>query len=111
MRSKLRPIRSAPTVAADRLRTLQPGLAHNVHMPSHIDIRCGRWQEAVDTNIKAVAADQRYRKIDGPPIGFINVYVAHNRHMLAYAAMMTGQRKLAHEAHPRHGRAIACRIS
>jgi tetratricopeptide (TPR) repeat protein len=81
--------------AANRLRTLQPGLAHNVHMPSHIDIRCGRWQEAVETNVKAVAADQRYRKIVGPPQGFINVYVAHNRHMLAYAAMMTGQRKLA----------------
>ena len=27
--------------AADRLRNLQPGLAHNVHMPSHIDIRRG----------------------------------------------------------------------
>ena len=81
--------------AADRLRTLQPGLAHNVHMPSHIDIRCGRWQQAVDTNVKAVAADQRYRKIAGPPVGFINVYVAHNRHMLAYAAMMTGQREVA----------------
>jgi tetratricopeptide (TPR) repeat protein len=81
--------------AADRLRKLQPGLAHNVHMPSHIDIRCGRWQEAVDTNIKAIEADRRYRKLAGPPIGFINVYVAHNRHMLAYAAMMTGQRKLA----------------
>ena len=83
------------TAAANRLRALQPGLAHNVHMPSHIDIRCGRWQEAVDTNIKAVEADRRYRKIAGPPVGFINVYVAHNRHMLAYAAMMTGQSALA----------------
>jgi tetratricopeptide (TPR) repeat protein len=81
--------------AANRLRTLQSGLAHNVHMPSHIDIRCGRWQEAVDTNVKAIEADRRYRKIAGPPVGFINVYVAHNRHMLAYAAMMTGQRALA----------------
>ena len=81
--------------AADRLRTLQPGLAHNVHMPSHIDIRCGRWQEAVETNMKAVEADRRYRKIVGPPVGFVNVYIAHNRHMLAYAAMMTGQRDLA----------------
>ena len=81
--------------AADRLRTLQPGLAHNVHMPSHIDIRCGRWQQAVQTNEKAIAADQSYRKIVGPPKGFINVYVAHNRHMLAYAALMTGQRELA----------------
>ena len=81
--------------AADRLRTLQPGLAHNVHMPSHIDIRTGQWLKAVDTNAKAVEADQRYRKIFGPPKGFLNVYIAHNRHMLAYAAMMTGQRDLA----------------
>src|SRR6476620_11143271 len=82
-------------VAADRLRNLQPGLAHNVHMPSHIDIRTGQWLKAVDTNAKAVEADQRYRKIFGPPNGFLNVYIAHNRHMLAYAAMMTGQRDLA----------------
>jgi tetratricopeptide (TPR) repeat protein len=80
---------------ADRLRQLQPGLAHNVHMPSHIDIRTGRWQKAVETNEKAVAADKRYRKVVGPPKGFLPVYVAHNRHMLAYAAMMTGQRDLA----------------
>jgi tetratricopeptide (TPR) repeat protein len=81
--------------AADRLRNLQPGIAHNVHMPSHIDIRTGRWQEAVDTNVKAVAADQRYRNVFGTTRGFLNVYVAHDRHMLAFAAMMTGQRDLA----------------
>src|SRR6516162_2396148 len=81
--------------AADRLRTLQPGLAHSVHMPSHIDIRTGQWLKAVNTNAKAVEADQRYRKIFGPPKGFLNVYIAHNRHMLAYAAMMTGQRDVA----------------
>ena len=81
--------------AANRLRNLQPGLAHNTHMPSHIDIRTGRWLEAVETNLKAVAADQRYRKVFGPAKGFLNVYVAHNRHMLAYCAMMSGQRELA----------------
>lgn len=80
---------------ADRLRNLQPGLGHNVHMPSHIDIRRGRWQEAIDANLKAVDADRRYREIAGPPQGFLFVYVAHNEHMLAYAAMMTGQSKLA----------------
>ena len=82
--------------AADRLRTLQPGLAHNVHMPSHIDIRRGRWQQAIETNLKAVEADRRYRKIVGPPAGIMPpIYAAHNRHMLAYAAMMNGQRELA----------------
>src|SRR6266446_4003802 len=81
--------------AADRLRNLQPGLGHNIHMPSHIDIRTGRWQEAVDANVKAVAADRHYRDVFGPAKGFLNVYVAHDRHMLAYAAMMTGQRDMA----------------
>src|SRR5438552_5710246 len=81
--------------AADRLRNLQPGLAHNVHMPSHIDIRRGRWQQAIDTNVKAVAADKRYRNIVGPPTGLIPVYAAHNRHMLAFGALMTGQREVA----------------
>ncbi|HEY2045329.1 MAG TPA: hypothetical protein VGG93_01990 [Candidatus Udaeobacter sp.] len=92
--------------SADRLRNLQPGLAHNVHMPSHIDIRTGHWLKAVDTNAKAVEADQRYRKIFGPPNGFLNVYIAHNRHMLAYAAMMTGQRDLA----MKHIRAMVAEI-
>ena len=81
--------------AADRLRNLQPGLAHNVHMPSHIDIRRGRWQQAIDTNVKAVAADKAFRKIVGPPTGLLPVYAAHNRHMLAHAAMMTGQGEVA----------------
>ncbi len=81
--------------AADRLRNLQPGLAHNVHMPSHIDIRRGRWQQAIETNLKAVAADKRYRKIVGPPTGLLPVYAAHNQHMLAYGALMTGQREVA----------------
>lgn len=81
--------------AAERLRNLQPGLAHNVHMPSHIDIRRGRWQQAITTNAKAVEADRRYRKQRGPVAGILPVYTAHNRHMLAYAALMTGQRELA----------------
>jgi tetratricopeptide (TPR) repeat protein len=83
--------------AADRMRDLQPGLAHNVHMPSHIDIRIGHWYEAITANLKAVEADRRYRAIVGEPKGLIVFYAAHNQHMLAYAAMMTGQRDLAVE--------------
>ncbi len=81
--------------AADRLLTLQPGLAHNVHMPSHIYIRVGQWQRAIDSNLAAVGADRAYRRIVGPATGLLPMYVAHNQHMLAYAAMMSGQRKLA----------------
>lgn len=80
--------------AADRLRDLQPGLGHLVHMPSHIDVRLGEWEKAITANEKAVAADDRYRA-QSPTQGFYGLYIAHNHHMLAYAAMMIGQQKKA----------------
>ncbi|MFL6529896.1 MAG: tetratricopeptide repeat protein, partial [Chthoniobacterales bacterium] len=83
-------------VAANRLRNLQPGLAHNVHMPSHIDIRTGNWQKAIDTNAKAIADDHKYfASLGSKNPGLIPFYAAHDHHMLAYAAIMTGQSKLA----------------
>jgi tetratricopeptide (TPR) repeat protein len=81
--------------AADRLRDRQPGIGHMVHMPSHIDLRLGHWDAAIIANTKAIAADIRYRERAGTPKGFLWLYNAHNRHMLAFAAMMTGRSKLA----------------
>jgi tetratricopeptide (TPR) repeat protein len=80
--------------AAERLRELQPGLGHLVHMPSHIDVRRGRWAQSIVANQKAVAADRRYRE-QSPAQDFYNIYMAHNGHMLAYSAMMCGQSALA----------------
>jgi predicted amidohydrolase/tetratricopeptide (TPR) repeat protein len=80
--------------AADRLRDLQPGLAHLVHMPSHIDVRRGRWKEAERANEKAIAADEKYRK-SRPTQGFYRMYMLHNRHMLAFAAVMRGESERA----------------
>jgi tetratricopeptide (TPR) repeat protein len=81
-------------LAADRLRDLQPALGHNVHMPSHIDIRLGDWKKAIVANEKAIAADAAYRA-KRPEQRLYRVYMAHNHHMLALAAMMTGQSKPA----------------
>lgn len=81
--------------AANRLRDLQPGLGHNTHMPSHIDVLMGRWHEAVEANDKAIRADLAYREASGHKPDFSRLYMAHNRHMLAYAALMTGQSELA----------------
>ncbi len=81
--------------AANRLRDLQPAIAHNVHMPSHIDIRVGRWHEAIAANVKAVAAADRARANSGRPQGMLLFYNAHNHQMLTWAAIMTGQRELA----------------
>lgn len=83
--------------AADRLLTLQPGLAHNVHMPSHTYIRVGRWDDAIESNLQAVAASRRFRAVAGPATGALLGYNAHNEHMLAYAAMMAGRSALALE--------------
>jgi tetratricopeptide (TPR) repeat protein len=83
--------------AADRLRDLQPGLSHNVHMPSHIDVRLGHWKAAEEANRKAIAADRRFLSIRPDP-GFYGLYIAHNYHMLAYAAMMRGTSQTATEA-------------
>jgi tetratricopeptide (TPR) repeat protein len=82
--------------AAEALRDLQPGLGHMLHMPSHIDVRRGRWQRAIEANAKAVEADRKYRA-RSPEQGFYRLYMAHNHHMLTYAAMMTGQSELALE--------------
>jgi tetratricopeptide (TPR) repeat protein len=83
--------------AADRLRELQPGLGHMVHMPSHIDVRLGRWQQAILANEKAIKADTAYRN-KMPDQDFYRTYMAHNHHMLAFAAMMQGQSRRATQA-------------
>ncbi|HTK73767.1 MAG TPA: hypothetical protein VL371_00830 [Gemmataceae bacterium] len=76
--------------AADRLRQLQPALGHMVHMPSHTYIRRGRWQEAVEANERAIKVDNDYAKAV-PGQQFYRMYMAHNHHMLSFAAMMQGQ--------------------
>ena len=84
--------------AADRLRDLMPGLGHMVHMPSHIDVRRGRWEEAIVANTKAVEADRAYRDAAPVPPDFYRLYMSHNHHMKAYAAMMVGRRGMAMES-------------
>lgn len=80
---------------ADRLRDLQPGLGHMVHMPSHIDVRTGEWHEAIVANEKAIVADNNYRKLSNVEQGFYGLYMTHNHHMLTFAAMMVGESKKA----------------
>jgi len=82
------PERALP--AADRLRHRLPGVGHLVHMPSHIDVLVGRYDEAVAANRRAVAADERFVARAGRG-GFFTLYRAHNYHMLVYAAMFAGR--------------------
>jgi len=82
------PDRAVP--AAERLEDLVPGAGHLVHMPSHIYIRVGRYADAVDSNVDAVAADRAYFE-RAPRPALYAMYYGHNLHFLAYAAMMSGR--------------------
>jgi tetratricopeptide (TPR) repeat protein len=81
--------------AADMLREITPGLGHLVHMSSHIDVRRGRWEEAIVANTRAIEADRRYRAVAARPLSGYLGYMGHDFHMLCYAAMMSGQGALA----------------
>ncbi len=83
--------------AAERLETLVPGSGHLVHMPSHIFIRTGRYDEAAVANERAILADETYFE-RAPAPDFYSVYFLHNIHFLAYAAMMEGRYQVAIDA-------------
>ena len=80
--------------SADLLRDLTPGLGHQLHMPSHIDVRVGQWERAIASNQRAIEADDAYVK-RSPEQNFYALYMAHNHQMLAWAAMMSGRGALA----------------
>ena len=81
-------------VAADRLSDMVPGSGHLQHMSSHIYVKTGRWSRAIVQNEKAVRADATYRSLS-PKQGIQYMYMVHNSHMLAYAAMMSGREQEA----------------
>lgn len=83
--------------AADVLRKLVPASGHLVHMPSHIDVRTGRWAQAAEQNRQASRIDLAYRKIS-PNHGIYHIYMAHDDHFLAWSCMMLGRREEAHVA-------------
>ncbi|NEQ83852.1 MAG: hypothetical protein F6K26_27810, partial [Moorea sp. SIO2I5] len=84
--------------AADNLRNLVPASGHLVHMPSHIYIRVGRYQDAVIANQKGVMADRNYLASPHPQSIYTIAYVPHNYHFLWFAAVMSGQSEIAMEA-------------
>lgn len=87
--------------AARRLEGLTPGLGHLVHMPSHIYVWTGLYDDVIRSNLRAVEVDGAFVRLRGRE----NIYTAyrvHNLHFVAYGAMWEGRRALALE----HARAI-----
>ncbi len=76
--------------AADRLRLLVPDAGHLVHMPTHIDVLCGNYHDALHWNLQAIAADRKYLDREGV-MNFYTGYRVHNYHFAVYGAMFLGQ--------------------
>lgn len=78
--------------AAERLANLMPGAGHLVHMPGHIYIRVGRYQDAIQANLHAVHADETFIRDQNPAFGvYVAGYYPHNYDFLAFAASMIGR--------------------
>ena len=77
--------------AADRLRGLMPGAGHMVHMPSHIYYRIGRYADAAEVNVRAVAADRAYFARSRPSPIYRMMYYPHNLDFVWHAAALEGR--------------------
>lgn len=80
--------------AGDALFDLVPDAGHLQHMPTHIDVLCGDYQNVVLRNHRAIQADNKYLKCSGPS-NFYALYRCHNYHFKIYGAMLLGQRQVA----------------
>jgi tetratricopeptide (TPR) repeat protein len=78
---------------ADRLASLVPGAGHLVHMPGHIYLRTGRFNDASVANENAIKADEAY--FSGDPVKgnmmYEIGYYPHNMHFFVLSASMEGR--------------------
>ena len=81
--------RALPSAA--RLGRIAPKAGHLVHMPSHIYIRTGDYQEAAQVNVDAIAADREYIAKTGNQGLYTMMYYNHNIHFLAAASAAKGR--------------------
>ncbi|MEO1092919.1 MAG: tetratricopeptide repeat protein [Pseudomonadota bacterium] len=74
----------------DRLRELAADAGHLIHMPTHIDVLCGQYNDVVVWNQKAIAADRKFLERAGA-LNVYSLYRTHNHHFAIYGAMFLGQ--------------------
>ena len=90
------PQRALPS--AEFLENAVPGSGHLLHMPSHVYMRVGRFDDAIRANQRSIEADRQYlTQVDAQGAYRVG-YVAHNHHFLWAAAAMAGRNELALQA-------------
>ena len=76
--------------AADQLFGLCPDVGHLQHMPAHIYVICGQYEDAIRVSKKAIIADDQYVDFAGQN-NFYTTSRCHDLHMMMYASMFAGQ--------------------
>ncbi len=80
------PQRALPS--AERLGRLMPGVAHMIHMPSHIYIRSGNYEQGIKVNELSVKGYNNYLALYPDVQNNASLYLVHNLHMQSTCAMM-----------------------
>ena len=83
---------------AERLARLMPGEGHMVHMPAHIYVRVGRYNDAAQSNVHAIHSDETFIEGIKDPSVYSLAYYPHNIHFLAFVSSMAGRSAQAIES-------------
>ncbi|KRB83444.1 hypothetical protein ASE26_12935 [Duganella sp. Root198D2] len=92
---------------ARQLARQVPGAGHIVHMPSHIYYRVGLYKDALQSNLDAIAIDERYFRAAASDAVYKGAYYPHNIHFAMVSALMGGDGKAALQATQRLERSIS----
>ncbi|MGX4642720.1 tetratricopeptide repeat protein [Massilia sp. SYSU DXS3249] len=96
MEASAQPDKALP--AARVLARQIPGAGHVVHMPSHIYYRLGMYREALQSNVEAVAVDEKYFAASPSDPVYRGAYYPHNIHFVMVSALMGGDGKTTLDA-------------
>ncbi|MDB5749449.1 MAG: hypothetical protein JWP72_4297 [Massilia sp.] len=88
MEASAHPEKALP--AARVLARQIPGAGHVVHMPSHIYYRLGMYREALQSNVEAIAIDEKYFSTSRSDPVYRGAYYPHNIHFVMVSALMGG---------------------
>lgn len=87
------PLAELALPAARRYAGIAPDSPHAQHMPSHIFVRLGLWDEAIKSNLASEASSRAFAKRQG--LAGSSSERLHAMDYLAYAYLQTGQDSLA----------------
>lgn len=101
LESSLTPERAL--ISADGLEATVPIAGHVVHMPSHIYVRVGQYDRAIDSNVRSQQKDKEFAEIWGdlplPNLGTYplshKIHAGHSADFIRYAATIQGNYDLA----------------